>query len=92
MVTIVTLFICLSAGTASAAKSFAKPTPPQAPQMPGASMWIPWSDFQAILEKLSAPRPPAPDPPPPVDAVVSGALIGLGARLVHWAAIRVASK
>jgi len=41
--------------------------------MPGASMWIPWSDFKGILEKLSAPRPPAPDPPPPVDAVVSGA-------------------
>lgn len=41
--------------------------------MSGSSMWIPWSDFKDILEKLLDAQRGVPDEPPPYDAVVSSA-------------------
>lgn len=43
-----------------------------APDLPNSSLSIPWSDFQKILERLTAGGTPDP-PPPPHDALVTGA-------------------
>lgn len=46
--------------------------PGGAPDLPNSSLSIPWSDFQKILERLTADGTTDP-PPPPHDALVTGA-------------------
>jgi len=58
---------------ANAAVPSGEPQIEGVPDMPGSSMWIPWSDFKDILEKLIDVRCGVPDAPPPYDAVVSSA-------------------
>ena len=66
---IATLLVCLGAGFVFADPPADKP----APDMPGSSLWIPWSDFKEILKKIEDAAIDAPDPPPPHDAVIGSA-------------------
>ncbi|MCZ7586189.1 MAG: hypothetical protein M5R36_24305 [Deltaproteobacteria bacterium] len=61
--------LCLGALMAAAVPVWADQ---EEPPMPGSSVWIPWTDFKGILDKIGGPDGPTP-PKPPYAAVLSGA-------------------
>lgn len=62
--------LCALAGAAWGTEAPAKVAPPD---LPGSSMWIPWTDFKDILDKLTSQQQGVEDPDPPYEAVIGNA-------------------
>jgi hypothetical protein len=60
----VLIFAIFAVALITANAGVAAAEPPAPPDMPGASLWVPWSDFKAILDQLGQVAPPPVDPPP----------------------------